>query len=112
MNASQTLTFVLLGALLGAAGQGARVIVGLKKEIVGARQSGTTVAQWFDGRELLISFVLGSVAGIVAAIWQYGPDVQITKNLLLGFAAAGYAGADFIGGLMEQWIPVKATAGK
>jgi CHASE2 domain-containing sensor protein len=111
MNAAQTLTFVLLGALLGAAGQGARVVVGLKKEIVDARGTGKTVAQWFDGRELLVSFVLGSVAGIIAAIWQYGPDVLITKNLLLGFAAAGYAGADFIGGLMEKWIPAKPAAG-
>ena len=107
MDSGQTLTFVALGALLGAAGQGARVVVGLKKEIVDARGSGKTVGQWFDGRELLISFILGAVAGMLAAIWQYQPDVQVTKNLLLGLAAAGYAGADFIGGLMEKWIPVK-----
>jgi hypothetical protein len=112
MNAGQTLTFVLLGALLGAAGQGARVVVGLKKEVVDARETGKTVAQWFDGRELLLSFVLGSVAGVVAAISQYAPDVAITKSLLLGFAAAGYAGADFIGGLMEKWIPANTPSGK
>jgi hypothetical protein len=103
MDAGQTLTFVALGALLGAAGQGARTVVGLKKEIVDARGAGKTVGEWFDGRELLVSFVLGSVAGILAAIWQYGPDVQITRDLLLGFAGAGYAGADFIGGLMDKW---------
>jgi hypothetical protein len=107
MDSGQTLTFVVLGALLGAAGQGARAVVGLKKEIGDARNAGKTVGEWFDGRELLISFVLGSVAGTLAAIWQYAPDVQITRSLLLGFAAAGYAGADFISGLMEKWIPVK-----
>jgi len=107
MEAGQTLTFIALGALLGAAGQGARTVVGLKKEIVDARGTGKTVSQWFDGRELLISFVLGSVAGILAAIWQYAPDVQITRDLMLGFAAAGYAGADFISGLMEKWTPPK-----
>jgi putative chitinase len=108
MDAAQTLTFVALGALLGAVGQGARAVVGLKKEILNARATQRTVDQWFDGRELLISFVLGAVAGVLAAIWQYAPDVRITKNLLLGFAAAGYAGADFIGGLMERWIPGKS----
>jgi hypothetical protein len=110
MDAGQTLTFVALGALLGAAGQGARAIVGLKKEIATARSAGKTVDQWFDGRELVISFVLGAVAGILAAIWQYAPQVPITKSLLLGFAAAGYAGADFIGGLMDKWIPAKRSA--
>jgi len=105
MESSQTLTFILLGALLGAAGQGARAIVGLKKEIVAARSSGKKVGEWFDGRELLLSFVLGAVAGVLAAIWQYEPNVQITRSLLLGFAGAGYAGADFISGLMDKWIP-------
>jgi hypothetical protein len=25
--------------------------------------------------------------------------------MLIGFLAAGYAGADFIGGLMQKWLP-------
>lgn len=107
MDAGQTLTFIALGAVLGAAGQGARVIVGLKKEIASAREAKRTVDQWFDARELSVSLMLGAVAGVLAAIWQYGATVQITKSLLLGFAAAGYAGADFIGGLMDKWLPAK-----
>ncbi|HZM28517.1 MAG TPA: hypothetical protein VFB89_14310 [Gemmatimonadales bacterium] len=106
MESAQTLTFIVLGAVLGAAGQGARAVVGIKKEIVAARSEGRKVGEWFDGRELVISFVLGAVAGVLAAIWQYAPDVQITRSLLLGFAGAGYAGADFISGLMDKWIPV------
>lgn len=107
MDAGQTLTFIALGALLGAAGQGARVVVGLKKEIVAARAAAKPVDQWFDGRQLLVSFVLGALAGVLAAVWQYGSDVRITRSLLLGFAAAGYAGADFIGGLMDRWLPAR-----
>ena len=81
-------------------------MVGLKKEIVAARAEGKKVGEWFDGKEMLISFVLGAVAGVLAAIWQYDANVQITRSLLLGFAGAGYAGADFISGLMDKWLPV------
>jgi len=105
MDAIQTLTFVVLGALLGAAGQGVRAVMGIKKEIDDAKKGGKTVSDWFDAKELVISFILGAVAGILAAISQYGSDVQLTKNLLFGLLAAGYAGADFIGGVMQKWLP-------
>jgi hypothetical protein len=41
---------------------------------------------------------------MLAAVLKYAPNIQVTKELLLGFAGAGYAGADFIGGIMESWI--------
>lgn len=104
MDATQTLTFVALGALLGAAGQGFRAVIGIKKEIDDARAKNLTVKDWFDGKELLISFLLGAIAGILAAISHYGSDVKFTKDLLFGLLAAGYSGADFIGGIMQKWV--------
>jgi hypothetical protein len=105
MDATHTLTFVVLGALLGMAGQGVRAMIGIKKEIDDPKNANRTVNEWFDGREMAISFILGAVAGILAALTQYGPTVELTKNLLFGFVAAGYSGADFIGGIMQKWLP-------
>jgi hypothetical protein len=106
MDTAQTLALLALGGLLGAAGQGLRVVVGIKKEIDRANLESPrkTAGDWFDGKELGISFLLGAVAGILAAASQYAPDLVITRDLLFGFAAAGYAGADFIGGLMQKWL--------
>jgi len=108
MDAIQTLTFVALGALLGAAGQGLRAVVGIKKELDEARDAksaGTPVPNWFNGKELGVSLLLGAIAGILAAIAEYAPDVEISKDLLFGLAGAGYAGSDFINGLMQKWLP-------
>ena len=104
MDATQTLTFVALGALLGAAGQGVRAVVGIKKEIEAANLANKTSRDWFNGKELLVSFIIGALAGILAAILHYAADVKLTKELLLGLLAAGYSGADFIGGFMQKWV--------
>lgn len=107
MDAAQTLAFLAIGGLLGAGGQGLRAVIGIKKQIEEAKEASRpkTVAEWFDGRKLGISFLLGALAGVLAAVSQYASDVAITKDLLLGFAAAGYGGADFIEGLMKKWLP-------
>ena len=102
MTNMDLLGFLLVGALLGAAGQGARVVVGLKKERAAAKAAGTPAGAWFDRHELVLSFIFGAVAGVAAAVSQYEPDVEITRSLLLGFAGAGYSGADFFGGLLKS----------
>ncbi len=84
MDAILTLTFVALGALLGAAGQGVRAVIGIKKEIDDAKNTNKTVKDWFDAKELVISFILGVIGGILAAVSQYASDVHLAKNLLLG----------------------------
>jgi hypothetical protein len=102
MNTTELLGFLLVGALLGAAGQGARVGVGLKKERAAAKAAAKGVRDWFDSHELAVSFILGAVAGIAAAVSQYEPHVEITKSLLMGFAGAGYSGSDFFSGLIKR----------
>lgn len=106
MDTIQTITLVVLGALLGTVGQGSRAVVGIKKEMDAAKDAQTAgKANWFNGKELGVSLMIGAIAGSLAAIAQYGPDLVITKDLLFGLAGAGYAGADFIGGLMQKWLP-------
>ena len=106
MDVIHTIALVGLGALLGAAGQCCRVIVGIKKEMdeaKAAKAAGKT-GPWFNGKELGISLLLGATAGALAAVVVFESEVQITRSLLFGFAGAGYAGADFIGGLMDKWV--------
>ncbi len=103
MGTAQALAFIALGALLGAAGQAARAIVGIKKAMDDAQTAKRT--DWFDPKQLGVSFIIGAVAGIVAAVAQYDPNIAVTKSVLLGFAGAGYAGADFIGGALQKWLP-------
>ena len=83
------LGILAVGIILGALGQGARTIVGFKK------------LNDYNGVQLLMSFGIGGVAGALAAIMII-PDGQASKEQLFGIAAAGYAGADFIEGLIPQ----------
>ncbi len=103
MSTPETLAFIALGAVLGAAGQGVRAVIGVKKAMDAAKEARR--GEWFDGRRMVWSFIIGAVAGVVAAVWQYAPDVAISRSLLLGFAAAGYAGTDFISGALQKWLP-------
>lgn len=67
MDFSQVTTFILLGAILGSAGQSIRVVVGLKKSNDKAVE-GAKPKDWFDSKPLLIGMLIGAVAGILGAI--------------------------------------------
>jgi hypothetical protein len=60
------------------------------------------VADWYDRKRLGISFILGALAGVIAAVTQYTADQTVTRDHLLAFIVAGYAGADFIGGIVRK----------
>lgn len=93
------LELLVAGIILGALGQGARAIVELKK----LNDNRTQPTDCFcDGIRLLISFAIGGVAGAFAAVAILPDSGQITKEQLLGIAAAGYAGTDFIEGFIGQ----------
>lgn len=106
MDAANALQYILLGALLGMIGQGARVVVGLKKSMEGAKQGSKGPAsrrEWFDLSRLLISLVLGAIAGAIAIVVTQEP--HIGKGMMLGIMGAGYSGADFIEGFMTKNMP-------
>lgn len=92
------LGILVAGIILGALGQGARTIIGLKKLNDYADSSSAV----FDGVRLLISFAIGGVTGAFAAITMLPDTGQVSKEQLLGIAAAGYAGTDFIEGFISQ----------
>jgi len=99
---------LLLCGLLGVLGQGIRAIVGLKN--AGALASTTPSEQAeFSLAYLALSLMIGFIAGVLAGIaLNLQNIVAITPDnwkLLLGIAASGYVGADFIENTMSVVIP-------
>ncbi len=85
-------------------GQGIRVMVGLKKKYDESLRSNKKWKDIFDARQLwisiLISFLIGSVAGILGVINYI--DQAITKEFLFTLIGLGYAGTDFIEGFIKK----------
>lgn len=105
MDAVTTLVFVILGLLLGAVGQGARAVVGIKKQFDQAAQADSNIEfqQWFNVQLLILSLAIGAIAGGLASLLLMGKELN--TELLLGLVAAGYAGTDFIEGFMKTKTP-------
>ena len=64
---------------------------------------GTKIKDWFDLKQLLVSIIIGAVAGIIGAISLLGEEID--KQLLITLMAIGYAGTDFIEGFMKRKLP-------
>ncbi|MBS1772249.1 MAG: hypothetical protein JST82_05270 [Bacteroidetes bacterium] len=100
---------VLLGAILGAVGQGIRVIVGLKKVGDEADKQGISNNQLIQTQQLVLSifiaFAIGAIAGVLAAVNNMDATV-FDKSTVIAFITAGYAGTDFIEGFMKK-TPIK-----
>jgi len=91
----QFLIMLVLGAILGATGQGIRVVVGLKK----ASDSNDKFDQKQLVTSLLIALVVGGIAGVLAATKTTNFSLFSVSDAML-FIGAGYAGTDFIEGFM------------
>lgn len=101
-------TIFIAGGLMGAMGQGIRVLVGMKK-IRDQEVAGSTVELSFN--RLVSSIFMGFVAGSLAALVITDESLQltITKETMMGFLAAGYAGTDFIEGFASRILTKKAS---
>jgi len=103
------INIIVLGALLGATGQAARSIVGWKKIFDEARE-GAAVADIFKSSRLVVSMIIGAVAGMIAALMLVDDASAFVKakapaefkQFLLALVASGYAGADFIEGFVRN----------
>jgi hypothetical protein len=102
------LVALLLTGMLGMVGQGIRVIAGLKKMNDDATKQNASSADLFIAARLVVSLLIGFVAGVAAGI-----GLGLTKvtsldgnsvDVLLGIMAAGYAGTDFV----EAFLPTIA----
>ncbi len=109
MTIYETLDALALCALMGATGQAARAIVGIKN-LQGGQAGQQSV---FDVSYFLLSLMIGAVAGIIAGmLMQLDTFLSINpKDLkpLLGIMAAGYAGADFIENSFSLLLPKPGT---
>jgi len=107
MEVWTALGYVLLGGILGAVGQGMRVIVGIKKQLDKASACGKKWEDWFETKQLLssliIAFTVGGIAGVLGAIELLG--TEITKEFMIILIVIGYAGTDFIEGFMKRHTP-------
>ncbi len=90
------LEFIILGIILGIAGQGARAVVGMKKQYdKGSRN-------WFKGWLLITTLMIGGVAGVFGAITLLDNREAIDRQTLLTLITIGYAGTDFIEGFIKK----------
>jgi hypothetical protein len=108
----QVLLALLLGGLMGMIGQGIRAVAGLKKMNEDAQSQGATSQDLFSASRLVISLIIGFIAGVIAASTMLTKLIALEPNdisILFGIAAAGYAGTDFI----EAMAPtIVGAAGK
>ena len=107
MDVYAALGYIVLGAILGAVGQGIRLIVGIKKQLE-ISEKGKKWDDWFEMKQLLVSliiaFTIGGVAGVLGVVELLGTN--ITKESMIALIAIGYAGTDFIEGFMKKRTPI------
>jgi predicted chitinase len=99
VDSASVLSTLLLCGLMGLLGQGVRAAVGLKNAMgltagLPAQQSEFNAAYFFFS--LMIGFIAGIVAGLAVGLTNFVKVDLSDLKVLLGVAAAGYAGADFI----------------
>jgi len=94
-----------LGGLAGAMGQAIRVIVGMKKLSDQASDANTTLAAMIVPTQLVVSLLIGFIAGALASSQLISDLAHISSQQIFTLSAAGYAGADFIEGFMTRMTP-------
>lgn len=104
-----------LGALVGAGGQGSRVIAGMKKlsdaaSSMTAAGTPTNTADLIITSQLVVSLAIGAIAGVIAAATTMVPGAGVSAEQIAGLAAAGYAGADFVEAFVSRTAPAPGAA--
>jgi len=116
MEITSLLYHLLLGGLLGALGQGIRVIVGLKKTYDTSLQTSKKFGEVFEGRQLFLSLLIGFIAGCLGIVVMLDfdsgtkPPLVLSKAVISELVAIGYAGADFIEGFVKKYLPSNGTS--
>jgi soluble lytic murein transglycosylase-like protein len=98
MTSGDALSALMIGGLMGMIGQSARAAIGLKKMNDMAQSQNLSWQDVFVTSRLVISLIIGFLAGAIAAI-TLGLDTLATAaphDMLIKLAAAGYAGTDAI----------------
>ena len=110
MKPEEWLIRLLLGGLAGMAGQGVRVIVGLKKTHEEARAANQDFKTVFEASNVVMSFIIGFVAGALAGMAITDRNSDVSQEQIIGLMGAGYAGTDFIEGFITKYLPKTPAA--
>lgn len=114
MDASLIVIPLLLGGLLGLIGQSIRIIVGLKKTYDTSQQQHVAVKEVFYGKQLLVSLLIGFVAGCLITLVRFNfgsKDPMLWgRDLVIEVIAVGYAGTDFIEGFVKKYLPASDSS--
>jgi putative chitinase len=115
MAVAEVLGTIFLGGVMGLIGQGARTVIGLKKLHDENAAKGPNEQDSFIASRLIVSLFIGFIAGVAAALLldlSKLAAITVTDiDLLLGLAAAGYAGTDIIEAFVARLPAPKPTGG-
>lgn len=110
MTTSGILTALFLAGLMGLVGQGARVVVGLKKLRDENLEQSPSEQDSFIASRLFVSLMIGFITGIAAGFLLGLPEIAKGGiEMLMGLAAAGYAGTDAIEAFTARLTPPPAA---
>lgn len=101
MNTADNLQLILAGGVLGILGQGARVLIGLKKLREETGGSEEAYEKSFSANRIFLTLFIGFVTGGMAALAMFTNIDQKNAYTLIGI---GYLGVDFIEGLFLRKI--------
>jgi hypothetical protein len=107
MAALDWIHLLMLGGVLGLLGQGLRVVAGLKKVHDDVASGRGSFAEQFEPSRLLVSLLIGFIAGALAIISLKSGDqsLKVSTDLVITLIAAGYAGTDFIEAFIKAHLP-------
>ena len=109
LTANEWVMQFLVGGLFGMLGQALRVVVGLKKLNDRALQAGRPFQELFKPSTLIVSLLIGFIAGVLG-ILSSGLNLQaITRENVMLLIGIGYTGADFIEGFVRKSLPPGAA---
>ena len=94
------LKFLLICLLLGGLGQLIRAIIGIYKLYA---DKNINFKEQFSWVRFILSIVIGFCTGIITFLIY---DPNFTKSDLLGMLSAGYAGTDWVEGVLTKQISV------
>jgi hypothetical protein len=100
------LQLLVIGALMGMLGQGARTVIGLKGMADDAKALNVNPQVLFDAVRLVVSLLIGILVGLASAViyLKTGGGMTLDATTLLAWAAAGYAGTDALEGFISQYL--------
>ena len=103
MSGADILVTLLLCGLMGLLGQGVRAAIGFKNAL--AASSHTRFDGSYFATSLVIGFIAGDLAGVGIGLDRLQHFDAGNIHILVGIAAAGYAGVDFIENSFAGMMP-------